>query len=503
MESTTKQLATLLNKKVASCFVVDSICMQINVSIYTVPVHRCLAKESTYILMFQPNVVPVGACWDNMLRRRIIVSESDPESFSSKNGKIWFNPESGATVSPVAPSITDPGCACDIIMTRTSVVVSSDPLPSNNNGNKEPKPPAPPAAAPPPPSIIKRRRSLVSLRESLRMRGRMPPSPPSPSPRPPPPRMEKRRRSFVLSDPPPSLSPSNKMGRSPLRSAPASPPAPPSAPPETIMIRRRSLMPVEFPSRRRMRGRMLFIPVAPPSMPLPCIDPSRMIGRSLPKVLLLSSKRSRSRRGLLMMSIAWPSPPLFGRPARPPPRPPERRRIGRRSLILLLSSFKRVMRRRGEDRRSVEPPRPPEFMRVMMRIKSLFLLVSSSRSVMRRSGFERRSPPMPVPPCDMSRIGRSLLRDEELESLSRREMSRKVFMSRPGAAATATSEALTLGDAVPSDGTFPVMLLYFSAATVSTSSRLLNYLVIVSSNPLLFNVAYISSMLIFSFSITA
>merc|ERR1719427_2055637 len=172
MESTTKQLATLLNKKVASCFVVDSICMQINVSIYTVPVHRCLAKESTYTLMFQPNVVPAGACWDNMLSRRIIVSESDPESFISKNGKIWFNPESGATVSPVAPSITDPGCACDIIMTRTSVVVSSDPLPSNNNGNKEPKPPAPPAAAPPPPSIIKRRRSLVSLRESLRMRGR-------------------------------------------------------------------------------------------------------------------------------------------------------------------------------------------------------------------------------------------------------------------------------------------------------------------------------------------
>ena len=43
--------------------------------------------------MFQPNVVPAGACWDNMLRRRIIVSESDPESFSSKNGKIWFNPE--------------------------------------------------------------------------------------------------------------------------------------------------------------------------------------------------------------------------------------------------------------------------------------------------------------------------------------------------------------------------------------------------------------------------
>ena len=198
-------------------------------------------------------------------------------------------------------------------------------------------------------------------------------------------------------------------------------------------------MSVELSSRRRMRGRMLFIPLAPPGMPEDCMDPSKMRGRSLLNdELLLSSNKRRRRRGLLIMSGCPKAPACLAVPTAPPPRPPERRRMGRSfDMELEESSFNRVIKRRGDPKRSVEPPNPPPFMRVMMSRRSLDLLLSSSsRSEIKRSGLERRSPPIPVPPCDMRRMGRSLEREEEEESSSRREINRKVFMSRPGAAAT-------------------------------------------------------------------
>ena len=195
-------------------------------------------------------------------------------------------------------------------------------------------------------------------------------------------------------------------------------------------------MSVELSSRRRMRGRIWFNPPAP-ALPDASMDPRRIKGRSLSREeLLLSSNKRRRRMGLLIRSAP---------PAAPPPRPPPRTRRGRRSFIELeVSSFNRVIKRRGDPKRSVDPPNPPPFIRVMIRMRSESILLSSSRRVMRRRGFERRSPPIPAPPCDMRMIGRRSLRDEEVPSLSRREMRRKVFMSSPAA----TSVVLALGTAI-------------------------------------------------------
>merc|ERR1712168_1432089 len=395
-----------------------------------------IAFQLSYFPTSPPEVADAAPCESMFTRRSVVRVSSDPESFINNNGRIEFNPDPSPMVIPPVPGVTVPGCACDIIITRTNVVVSKVPLPSNKRGNTFPRAPAPPAP-PMPPIIIIRRRSLVSLRESFKMRGRSmfmssapapPVAPPSPPlrrriinkeslplrmeefvrrrsgripprppaappvpPRPPLPRSEKRRRSFVEFKPPPSPSPSNKIGRSALRA----PPAPPSAPPLAIIIRRRSLISVLLSSRRRMSGRIPLIP-APAPMPDAPMDPIKRIGRSLVnEELLLSSRRRRRMSGLLMIS----SPPVAPAPApaTPPPRPPERRRIGRRSVIELLS-FNKVNNKRGDERRSVDPPNPPEFMRVMIKRRSEDPLLSSSRRVKRRSGFERRSPPIPVPP---------------------------------------------------------------------------------------------------------
>merc|ERR1712168_323066 len=398
-----------------------------------------IAFQLSYFPTSPPEVADAAPCESMFTRRSVVRVSSDPESFINNNGRIEFNPEVPSMVRPVDPSIgvTVPGCACDIIITRTNVVVSKVPLPSNKRGNMFPRAPAPPAP-PIPPIIIIRRRSLVSLRESFKIRGRSmfmsrppapPAAPPSPPlrrriinkeslplrmeefvrrrsgripprppvappvpPRPPLPRREKRRRSFVEFKPPPSPSPSNKIGRSALRSppaAPVAPPAPPSAPPLAIIIRRRSLISVVLSSRRRMSGRIPLIP-APAPMPDAPMDPIKRIGRRLVNEVLLSSRSRRRMSGLLMIS----SPPVAPAPA---PRPPERRRIGRRSVIELLS-FNKVNNKRGDERRSVDPPNPPEFIRVMIKRRSEDPLLSSSRRVMRRRGFERRSPPIPVPP---------------------------------------------------------------------------------------------------------
>merc|ERR1712168_1505715 len=199
-----------------------------------------IAFQLSYFPTSPPEVADAAPCESMFTRRSVVRVSSDPESFINNNGRIEFNPDPSPMVIPPVPGVTVPGCACDIIITRTNVVVSKVPLPSNKRGNMFPRAPAPPAP-PIPPIIIIRRRSLVSLRESFKMRGRSmfmlsapapPVAPPSPPlrrrsgripprppaappvpPRPPLPRSEKRRRSFVES-PPPSPSPSNKIGRS-------------------------------------------------------------------------------------------------------------------------------------------------------------------------------------------------------------------------------------------------------------------------------------------------
>merc|ERR1712168_1160200 len=177
-----------------------------------------IAFQLSYFPTSPPEVADAAPCESMFTRRRVARVSSDPESFINNNGRIEFNPEVPSMVRPVDPSIgvTVPGCACDIIITRTNVVVSKVPLPSNKGGNMLPRAPAPPAP-PIPPIIIIRRRSLVSLRESFKIRGRSmfmsgaapppvapprPPAAPPVPPRPPLPRREKRRRSFVESPPP-------------------------------------------------------------------------------------------------------------------------------------------------------------------------------------------------------------------------------------------------------------------------------------------------------------
>merc|ERR1712168_1796699 len=291
-----------------------------------------IAFQLSYFPTSPPEVADAAPCESMFTRSSVVRVSSDPESFINNNGRIEFNPDPSPMVMPPVPGVTVPGCACDIIITRTNVVVSKVPLPSNKRGNMFPRAPAPPAP-PIPPIIIIRRRSLVSLRESFKMRG----------------------RSMFMSRPP------------------ASPVAPPSP-----------------PLRRRRSGRIPLIP-APAPMPDAPMDPIKRIGRSLVnEELLLSSRRRRRMSGLLMIS----SPPVAPAPA---PRPPERRRIGRRSVIellsfnkvnnkrgeerrsvdppnppefmrvmikrrsedLLLSSSRRVMRRRGFERRSPPIPAPP------------------------------------------------------------------------------------------------------------------------------------------------
>merc|ERR1712168_591689 len=349
-----------------------------------------IAFQLSYFPTSPPEVADAAPCESMFTRRRVVRGSSDPESFINDNGRIEFNPDPSPMVIPPVPGVTVPGCACDIIITRTNVVVSKVPLPSNKRGNMLPRAPAPPAP-PIPPIIIIRRRSLVSLRESFKIRGRSmfmssAPAPPAAPPSPP-----LRRRIINKESLPLRMEEfvRRRSGRIPPR-PPVAPPAPPSAPPLANIIRRRSLVPVLLPSRRRMSGRIPLIP-APAPMPDAPMDPIKRIGRSLVnEELLLSSRRRRRMSGLLMIS----SPPVAPAPA---PRPPERRRIGRRSVIELLS-FNKVNNKRGEERRSVDPPNPPEFMRVMIKRRSEDPLLSSSRRVMRRRGFERRSPPIPAPP---------------------------------------------------------------------------------------------------------
>merc|ERR1712168_1719320 len=69
---------------------------------------------------------------------------------------------------PTSPPEVADAAPCESMFTRTNVVVSKVPLPSNKRGNMLPRAPAPPI----PPIIIIRRRSLVSLRESFKIRGR-------------------------------------------------------------------------------------------------------------------------------------------------------------------------------------------------------------------------------------------------------------------------------------------------------------------------------------------
>merc|ERR1712168_15991 len=201
-----------------------------------------IAFQLSYFPTSPPEVADAAPCESMFTRRSVVRVSSDPESFINNNGRIEFNPDPSPMVIPPVPGVTVPGCACDIIITRTNVVVSKVPLPSNKRGNMLPRAPAPPAP-PIPPIIIIRRRSLVSLRESFKMRGRSmfmssAPAPPAAPPSPP-----LRRRIINKESLPLRMEEfvRRRSGRIPPR-PPAAPPVPPRPPLPRREKRRRSFV---------------------------------------------------------------------------------------------------------------------------------------------------------------------------------------------------------------------------------------------------------------------